>query len=174
MVGIWPIRSLVGNQRWIDLFAAASRQIDILVYAGFWLSEDPAVRSTLLARARAGVRLRLVFGDPRAEAVRLRGREEGIGDAIAAKIANTIHNYAGVLGTAGVEPRMHSTTLYCSIYRGDEEMLVNTHLYGQAGHMTPLLHLRRVPGAELFASYLASLERVWELARPLELGAIAA
>ena len=69
---------------------------------------------------------------------------------------------------------MHSTTLYCSIYRGDEEMLVNTHLYGQAGHMTPLLHLRRVPGAELFASYQASFEHVWELARPLELGAIAA
>ena len=84
----------------------------------------------------------------------------------AVKIARTIHNYA--------EVRMHSTTLYCSIYRGDEEMLVNTHLYGNAGHMNPLLHLRRVPGAELFASYQASFERVWELARPLELGGIAA
>lgn len=90
------------------------------------------------------------------------------------KIAPTIHNYAEVLETAGLEARMHSTTLYCSIYRGDEEMLVNTHLYGNAGHMTPLLHLRHVRGAELFASYQASFERVRELARPLELGGIAA
>ena len=75
---------------------------------------------------------------------------------------------------AGVEARTHSTTLYCSIYRGDEEMLVNTHLYGQAGHMMLLVHLRRVPGAELFASYQASFERVWALARPLEPGEVAA
>jgi len=34
--------------------------------------------------------------------------------------------------------------------------------------MTPLMHLRRVPGAELFAAYLDSFERVWELARPLD------
>jgi hypothetical protein len=46
-------------------------------------------------------------------------------------------------------------------------MLVNSHVYGLPGHMTPLMHLRRVPGAELFASYLNSFERVWDESYPI-------
>ena len=66
--------------------------------------------------------------------------------------------------------RTHSTTLYNSIYRADDEMLVNTHVYGLPGHMTPLMHLRRVPGAELFAAYAESYERVWEDGHALAAG----
>jgi hypothetical protein len=47
-------------------------------------------------------------------------------------------------------------------------MLVNNHLYGLPAHMTPLMQLRRVPGAELFANYADSFERVWTVAKPLD------
>ncbi|AJT69500.1 hypothetical protein T261_7903 [Streptomyces lydicus] len=40
----------------------------------------------LAERAAAGVRVRLCFGDPGGQAVVVRGREEGIGDTLAAKI----------------------------------------------------------------------------------------
>jgi hypothetical protein len=168
LVSLWPVRSHVGNDAWLGLFERAQRRIDVLVYAGFWLSEGPAIRRLLSAKAESGVCLRFLLGDPRSAAVDLRGVEEGIGAAVSAKIDNTIHNYRGVMASPNTEFRVHATTLYNSVYRGDDEMLVNTHLYGLPGHMTPLMHLRRVPGAEFFAGYLDSFERIWDLGRPLD------
>jgi hypothetical protein len=84
-----------------------------------------------------------------------------------AKIANTRHNYRELISTPGVDFRQHGTVLYNSIYRADDEMLVNSHLYGLPAHMTPLFHLRRVPGSEFFAGYLDSFDRVWRSAVPL-------
>ncbi len=167
LMAVWPIRSALSSSLWLDLFASAGECIDVLVFAGFWLSEDPAIRQTLIRKARSGVRLRFLLGDPASPAVRLRGNEEEIGDAISAKIGNTIHNYRQVIEAPNTEFRLHGTTLYCSVYRADDDMLVNTHLYGLPGHMTPLMQLRRVPGAELFSGYLESFERVWQRAVPL-------
>ena len=51
----------------------------------------------------------------------------------------------------GVELRLHDTPLYNSIYRFDDEMLVNVHAYGILAAYTPVMHLRRVsPEAEVF------------------------
>ena len=170
---VWPQRSLVPNNVWLDLFEGAERHIDILVHAGFWLSEDPAVRQLLVRKAEVGVKIRLLLGDPTSSAVEVRGDEEGIGPAIAAKINNTVHNYRVLLSKPNTELRLHSTTLYASVYRADDEMLVSTHIYGLPGHMAPLMHLQRLPGAAgLFAAYLDGVERVWDqaaAARDLEI-----
>jgi hypothetical protein len=174
VLAIYPIRSMIGNELWRGLFESASRQIDVLVYAGFWLSEDPAIRRLLLRKAKSVVRLRFLIGDPDCPQVRQRGIDEGIGAAISAKIANTIHNYRDLIGAANVEFRSHDTVLYNSIYRADDEMLVNAHLYGAPGHMAPLLHLRRIAGAELFSGYLDSFERAWAAAKPLDASALVA
>jgi hypothetical protein len=64
----------------------------------------------------------------------------------------------------GVELRFHATTLYNSIYRFDDDMLVNIHVYGAPAAHSPVLHLRRLPGGQLFDHYQASFERVWEQA----------
>ena len=61
----------------------------------------------------------------------------------------------------GVSVRLHGTTLYNSIYRYDDELLVNTHAYGVPAGQSPVLHLRRFPGGRLFDHYMASFERVW-------------
>ncbi len=168
LLAIYPIRSTVGNDLWLRLFDDAEKQIDILVYAGFWLSEDPAVRRLLLRQAKSGVRLRYLLGDPDSAEVHQRGIDEGIGTAISAKIANMLHNYRDVVEVPGAEFRVHSTILYNSIYRADDDMLVNAHLYGAPAHMAPLLHLHHVPAAEFFAGYLESFERVWAGAKPLD------
>ncbi|HZT64156.1 MAG TPA: hypothetical protein VFA11_00040 [Acidimicrobiales bacterium] len=168
ILAVYPIRSMAGNDLWRDLFASADSEIDVLVYAGFWLSEDPGIRRVLARKASSGVRLRFLFGDTGGAQVSQRGADEGIGAAIAAKIENTIHNYHEVFKLPGVEVRLHDTVLCNSIYRADQEMLVNTHLYGLPGHMTPLLHLRRLPEGEFFAGYRESFERVWAGAKPLD------
>jgi hypothetical protein len=64
----------------------------------------------------------------------------------------------GAVGAPGVELRFHATTLYNSIYGFDDDILVNTHVYGAPAAHSPVLHLRRLPGGRLFDH----LERVWE------------
>ena len=61
---------------------------------------------------------------------------------------------------------MHDTTLYNSIYRFDDEMLVNAHLYATNAYAAPVLHLRRLDGGQLFANYAQSFDAVWEGSTP--------
>ena len=66
ILAVYPVRSTVGNDTWLRLFENAREGIDVLVYAGFWLSEDPAIRRVLCRKARSGVRLRFLGGIPTA------------------------------------------------------------------------------------------------------------
>ncbi len=65
-----------------------------------------------------------------------------------------------------VDIRTHRTPLYNSIYRFDDSMLVNTHSYGAYAARSPVQHLQRVPGGQLFDFYLDSFEAVWATGRP--------
>ena len=46
-----------------------------------------------------------------------------------------------------VEIRLHGTILYNSIYRADEQLLVNTHIFGLAASDAPVFHLRKIRAA---------------------------
>lgn len=107
------------------------------------------------------------MGDPECAEVEQRGKDEGIGAAMASKVRNAIFNYGNLATVEGIEFRLHSTTLYNSLYRADDELLVNTHVYGVGAYLAPVLHLRHVPGADLFMTYVGSFQRVWDGARPL-------
>ncbi|MCW2875922.1 MAG: family transcriptional regulator, partial [Sphaerisporangium sp.] len=67
-----------------------------------------------------------------------------------------------------VEIRLHSTILYNSIYRADDQFLVNPHVYGQPAANAPVLHLKKVVGGDMVTTYTQSFERVWEQASPVE------
>jgi hypothetical protein len=58
--------------------------------------------------------------------------------------------------------------LYNSIYRADDQLMVNTHIYGFTAPHAPVLHLRKVAGGSMVSNYLDSFERVWDSANPLE------
>ena len=49
--------------------------------------------------------------------------------------------------------------MYNSIYRADEQLLVNTHIYGMAANNAPVFHLRKMPGGDMARSYLESFEQ---------------
>ncbi|AYG82803.1 hypothetical protein DWB77_04990 [Streptomyces hundungensis] len=167
LVKLYPHRSVVPNRLWPQLYAQSREHFDVLVYSGFWLTEDPAFHAVVKEKSAAGVRIRFMLGDPDSPAVAVRGEDEGIGPAMASKIRNALINYGSLFGLPGVEFRLHNTTLYNSIYRADGEMLANGHLYGVGAYMAPVLHLQRVPGGELFDAYAESVERVWESAKPI-------
>jgi transcriptional regulator with XRE-family HTH domain len=166
IVHVYPHRWTVPRDLWVHLFSEAEREIGILVYGGFFLAEDAGLLRHLADRARAGVRLRIILGNPDALTIRQRGAEEGIDDAITAKIRNVLVLYRPLRELPGVELRLHDTVLYNSIYHADDQLLINTHVYGNPAANAPLLHLRRVPGGDMVTMYLDSFTRVWDHATP--------
>ncbi|MDA0564743.1 XRE family transcriptional regulator [Streptomonospora sp. S1-112] len=165
---VHPHRWTVPRDAWKRLFESAREEIGILVYSGFFLAEDASVLRLLRQKAEAGVRVRILLGDPDSAAVAQRGADEGIDDAMAAKIRNVIVLYKPLRGVDGIEFRLHGTPLYNSIYRADGQLLVNTHVYGAPASNAPVFHLRKIAGGGMVNTYLESFERVWDEAAPLE------
>ena len=120
----------------------------------------------LAVRAAAGVRVPILLGDPDREAVALRGDEEGINGGLAERVRIVLAGMRQLAGVPGVEVRLHSSTLYASIFRSDGSMLVNTHVYGSPAAANPVLHLQRVAGGRMFDTYQTSFERTWDDATP--------
>ena len=120
------------------LFSQAEQEIGVLVYTGMFLADDPGLLALFRAKAGRGVRVRILLGDPdSAEVVADRGEHEGIDDRARSKIRNALVLYRPLRQVDGVEIRLHRTVLYNSIYRADDELLVNTHVYGLAGGAGP-------------------------------------
>jgi len=165
---VYPHRWAVPRDAWGHLFGSAEQEIGILVYSGMFLAEDTGMHALLACKAAEGVSVRFLLGDPDSPHVDTRGQDEGIDEAMAAKIRNVIVLYRALRETEGVQFRVHSTVLYNSIYRADDELLVNPHVYGAAAAQAPVLHLRRVAGGGMVRTYLDSFERVWSRARPLD------
>ena len=167
VLAIYPHRSDVPREAWERLFKAAERDIGVLVYSGLFLAEDPVLQKVLAERARAGARVRILLGDPDSPQVAERGADEGVDGMMAAKIHNVLVLSRALRGIDGTEFRFHRTILYNSIYRGDDHLLVNTHIYGVPAAGAPVWHLRKVAGGEIASTYLESFERVWDSAVPV-------
>jgi len=168
IVTVYPHRWAVPREAWGNLFAAAEHEIGILVYSGLFLADDSGMHALLARKASEGVNVRFLLGDPDSVHVDTRGQDEGIDEAMPAKIRNVIVLYRALREAKGVQFRLHSTVLYNSIYRADDELLVNPHVYGAPAAQAPVMHLRRVVGGSMVSTYLDSFERVWSGARPLD------
>jgi hypothetical protein len=164
VIATYPHRGAVPREVWRRLLGSAEREIGVLVYAGLFLAEDVDLLRLFADKARDGVAVRVLLGDPDCPQVAERGAEEGIDDAIAAKIRNAIVHYRPLLPVPGIEIRLHRTVLYNSIYRADDEIMVNLHVYGAAAAHAPALHLRRGRPGDLVTTYLESFDRVWTTA----------
>ena len=167
LVRLYPDRGSVPRGTWHQLLGAAREEIVILVHAALFLAEDPSTRRLLADQARAGVRVRWLLGDPSSASVAQRGEEEGIGPAtVSAKIRNALSFLRPLAEQDLIEIRLHETTLYNSIYRVDDQVLVNAHVFGNTAACAPVLHLRKVSGGSLVTVYLECVEHVWEQAKP--------
>lgn len=167
VVRVYAHRADIAADLWRNLFDNATERIDILVYVGYFLSDDPTLMRLIEAKAVAGVAVRLLFGDPDAPALAKRGVEEGIGpDAIPTKARNILALFRRLADIDGIEIRLHGTTLYNSIYRFGSEMIVNTHVLGLVAPHCPALHLRKLAASGMFDTYAACFDRIWEQATP--------
>jgi hypothetical protein len=116
-------------------------------------------------KAACGVRVRVALGDPDSAAIAELGAEEGIGDAMAAKIRNALTLYSPLLKCGNVEIRLHQTVLYNSIYRADDRLFANQHSYGIPAAHAPVFAFRESGCGGMVSAYLESFERVWKAAK---------
>lgn len=168
IVGVYAHRSLVPAELWIDFFARAKVEIGVLVHAGGFLAENNRIHRALRDAAAAGATVRMLFGDPDSEEVLRRGSEEGLGEGVAYKVRNALALFRPLLDAPGVEGRFHRSSLHNSIFWSDDEMLINTQIYGVSAPSAPVLHLRKVSGAELVAMYQRSFNKVWDESAPID------
>ncbi|MGW2170067.1 helix-turn-helix domain-containing protein [Streptomyces sp. NPDC001705] len=168
VIKVYPHRSYVPPDLWLQLFGRAEREIGVLVHAGVFLAENPRWLQLLRMKASTGVRARILLGDPDSPEIARRGEEEEIGQGVAYKVREVMKLYRNLYDVNGIEFRLHRSTLHNSLYRSDDEWLVNTQVYGISAPYTPVLHLRKVAGAELVSTYTQSFEKVWTEAVPIE------
>jgi transcriptional regulator with XRE-family HTH domain len=164
-VGIYPTRGAVPIDLWRRLIEDAAASFDFLAFAGLFLPDyNPDFAEILINKAAAGVRVRILLGDPEGGAIAVRGAEEGIGRGLAERARIVLSHLRRLEDAPGAEIRLHNTTLYASMFRCDETMLVNTHIYGSPAAANPVLHLHRVTGGRMFDQYQASFDTVWHSA----------
>lgn len=168
IIAVYPHRWAVPREAWGHLFGQAEREIGILVYSGYFMAEDAGLKRLLTDKAESGTRVRILLGDPESPHVNERGHSEGIDDTMPSKVRSAIAMFRPLLASENVEIRLHGTILYNSIYRSDEQMLVNTHIYGTMANNAPVFHLRKIPGGDMVSTYLESFEHVWNGAKPYE------
>jgi transcriptional regulator with XRE-family HTH domain len=161
ITAVYPHMWAVPHEEWRRFFGSAEREIDILTYSGLFLIEDVGLMDLFVAKARAEVRVRIALGDPDSSHVTERGVGEGIDHAIPTQIRRALTSFAPLLDASSVEIRMHRATLYSSLYRADNDLLVDQHVYGIPAANAPVLHLRRGASSEMFNSYADSFERIW-------------
>lgn len=168
IINVYAHRWAVPSDLWRDFFDNAEQHIGILVYSGLFLPEDAGILRLFRNKAEAGASVRILLGDPDSESVAQRGADEDIDEGMAARIRNALVLYRPLREVDGVEFRLHDTILYNSIYWADDQLLVNTHIYSLPASQAPVLHLRRVAGGDMVATYLDSFERVWDGATPVK------
>jgi hypothetical protein len=167
LLTLYPHRADVPSTLWRTLFDQVRQDLAILVYAAVFLPEQQLDLLELLrARAAAGCTVRIALGDPSSPKLLERGAEEKFGDGIVSRAANALRHYEPLRNCPGVEIRVHGTTLYNSIYRFDDTMLVNTHIWGLSAFAAPVLHLRRLVVGGLFDTFAQSFDAVWATATP--------
>jgi len=162
---VYPHRWAIPRETWVRFFASAEQEIGILAYSALFLAEDAGLLGILADKARAGVRVRIALGDPDSPRVAERGNEEGIGDAMPAKVRNALTLFRPLCAVPNVEIHLHQAILYNSIYRADDQLFVNQHTYGISAAHAPVFHFHQAEGSDMANAYFEGFERVWSASR---------
>nr|WP_246422536.1 XRE family transcriptional regulator [Nocardiopsis mwathae] len=165
---VYPHRWEVPEEVWRDLFESADREIGILVYCGLFLADNTGILRIFERKAKSGVNVRILLGDPDSPQVEQRGEEEGIGDALRGKVQNALVLYRPLVEVDGLEVRLHGSVLYNSIYLTEKHLLANHHIHGVSASRSPVLRISRTLLPDMAETYIQSFERIWYEARPFK------
>ncbi|MEV0493620.1 XRE family transcriptional regulator [Streptomyces atratus] len=169
LVALCEQRADIPVSAFTDLMAQAPDRIDILVYAAVFLHEAyPRLNELLTERAAEGCNVRIAIGDADSDNVQARGQEERFGHGIESRCRLALMHCRSLAGTPGIEVRTHRTTLYNSLYRADDQQLVNAHVWGVNAYAAPGWHRRRHETGGMFDTYAESFDAVWATATSVQ------
>lgn len=132
----------------------------MLTYSGLFLAVDAAILDVFANKASSGVRVRIALADPGSPHA-VGGGLGGIDDAMASKIRKALALYRSLAGIRNLEIRLHRAKLYNSLYRADNNLLVNQHVHGVPAVNAPVFHLCCEVSSDIFRSYDESFSRIW-------------
>lgn len=171
LIGIYTTRRELPPATVSSLLDAADRYIDVLAYSALWLWDTiPAISDRLQLKIARGVSVRICLGDPHSQAVLLRGQEERVNGDLAGRCRLAARYTQPIKHADADAVRISGATLYASIFRFDDELLLNTHLWGNPASDSPVFHFRRESDDGIAASAIRSFERIWQAAQPLPTG----
>lgn len=155
---VWPMRCAISSETWHDLFNRATRQIDILVYAGAFLIEALDLADVLVWKAAKGTLVRVLVADPASPAVRLRAAELSA-DWLPQRCRSTLDYLRRI---EGIRVRPHRSIHYASLFRFDDLLLANTHADGIWACHSPVLQLHKSNAGDLFDFYTRAFDGTWD------------
>jgi lambda repressor-like predicted transcriptional regulator len=164
-ITVYPSRRAVPAAVWRALVAGTQHSFDLHAFAATFLPDQMDLAAELLTLADRDVTIRLLLGDPAGGAVAQRSEEEG-GSGLAGRVSLVLSYLRPALAHPRVQVRLHDSTLYASLYRFDDDLLVNTHVWGSPAAANPILHLHAERDAAVAGVYQGGFERVWETATP--------
>ena len=168
VIASYAHRSQAPTEEWWRLFVQAEEHIDLLAYAMLFVPEQYAgLMSFLREKSASGCKIRIAMADPTCEMVQIRDKEEGLDGTLPGRIKNSLYHFQDIFNCPGIEICYHSTPLYNSLFRFDDEMFVTPHLYSLHGSKAPLLHIRRMKKDGVFDNFVAHFEAVWATTVPI-------
>jgi transcriptional regulator with XRE-family HTH domain len=166
LLHLYPSRSAITGSVWETFLGNVHESMDVLVFSGAFLVEQYNLVPLIRRKAAAGVQFRLLIGDETSPTVIQRGIDEGTPGGLEGRIQLMRRYLDDVSSLPGVEVRTHGTVLYNSIYRFDDELLVNGHAHGALAGQSPVMHLKRLPTGQMWQHYMRSFERTWSEGTP--------
>lgn len=164
-IDAWAERAAVPRETWLGLIQGACEGIDVLAFSATFFHQLTHQIADLLGDAAArGAQVRLCFAHPESEALAVREREERLLDVgqLATKARTTLGYYRPLVDVDGCELRLHRATVYASLFRFDDVLMANPHVFGAPANGNPLLHTDA--GSRIFKAYSRSFEAVWDTA----------
>nr|WP_240508957.1 helix-turn-helix domain-containing protein [Streptomyces agglomeratus] len=167
IVSVYPYRSACPSSVWAQLVDDAKKEIFFAGYTNYFVFlEQPAFHLTLREKARQGVRIRFLLGDPEGAVTRQREAIEDNALSVSTRIRITLENLAKVGPIEGVEARYSAPEdamnhVGLSVFRFDDNAMVTPHLARLVGHDSPMMHLRHREKNGMFDRFAEHAEELW-------------
>ncbi len=160
LVGMYPRRADLPRTVFREAIARANSRMWFGGYTSYfvWL-EVPDAATTLGAKAKGGVDLRFLLGDPDSPITAERDRLEATPLTLATRIAMTRAEIGKA--DAAVPVRLSDRHIAVSVWIFDDEAIVATHIGSGLGQDSVTLHLRRAQDGGVFDRYVEHFESLW-------------
>lgn len=168
---VFPHRSHVPKELWDRLISEARSEITLGGYTNyFFWTEIPNFSKTLRSKADAGVRIRILAGDPEHEVTHRREQIEDAPLSVSTRIRITLDELSKLGSVPGLETRLSALNAEAHVSRSvflfDNEALVCEHIAERLGHGSLTFHLRKTQDNGPYDQYRAHFEHLWEGGQP--------